>query len=524
VRALKPSVASLSLIVASIDARTIAGWLSANSETAGQDLATAWRNCQEAERAAEAEREKAELDYSNFARVKEEAFNLAQQLRGIARSILNIRANENECPLCHTVFAPGELSKHIEEGIDPNLERAGQELFKQTVDATAALDRVRASKGHLSQLVELSTQLHHPVVSVQGAFDAFLECQQRLDELQADAVDADARMQALDAQGLSYARHLAIGNELAAQGCLLSEFSLSTIDGLLKFYNNEAVTRRVELEALAKTEAQYAATLRESIPSVQAVIDGRAWLSQYKEQVTVTRAVETRLLPFVDAFPWPRDEPLSEYLISVNSVRSVAADLLTLRNVEARKVATHAATLARKASLEFQIEALEPRLGRFNEAHAALDLLIDQYPLSGAVEKALDSNKAAIESIFARIHSPDEFSGFGSGFSTLRRKSGDEATLNEVSTGQRAALALSIFLAQNSQLASGPPVVLIDDPIAHVDDLNCLSFLDYLREMVIDGRRQIFFATANDKVASLIQRKFDFLGDDFTRIRLTREV
>jgi exonuclease SbcC len=64
--------------------------------------------------------------------------------------------------------------------------------------------------------------------------------------------------------------------------------------------------------------------------------------------------------------------------------------------------------------------------------------------------------------------------------------------------------------------------MLIDDPIAHVDDLNALSFLDYLREVAVRGKRQIFFATANDKLATLIERKFDFLGADFKKIALNR--
>jgi exonuclease SbcC len=65
---------------------------------------------------------------------------------------------------------------------------------------------------------------------------------------------------------------------------------------------------------------------------------------------------------------------------------------------------------------------------------------------------------------------------------------------------------------------------LIDDPIAHVDDLNSLSFLDYLRELVLMSHKQIYFATANDKLATLFERKFDFLGKDgFRRIDLSRE-
>jgi DNA repair protein SbcC/Rad50 len=102
---------------------------------------------------------------------------------------------------------------------------------------------------------------------------------------------------------------------------------------------------------------------------------------------------------------------------------------------------------------------------------------------------------------------------------------GSEAKLSEISTGQRAAFALSIFLAQNAQLTVAPPVVLIDDPIAHVDDLNSLSFLDYLRELALTGRRQIYFATANDKLTTLFERKFDFLGEErFRRFDLRREM
>lgn len=58
--------------------------------------------------------------------------------------------------------------------------------------------------------------------------------------------------------------------------------------------------------------------------------------------------------------------------------------------------------------------------------------------------------------------------------------------------------------------------------IAHIDYLNSLSFLDYLRDVAVAGRRQIFFATANAKIASLFERKCDFLGDDFKKIVLTR--
>lgn len=166
-----------------------------------------------------------------------------------------------------------------------------------------------------------------------------------------------------------------------------------------------------------------------------------------------------------------------------------------------------------------------PRIKRLTEAQSNLESLQREHSLKSAMDTTLQQNRAGIEAIFSRIHSPAEFSGLGSIWATLVRKvDNSEAKLSEISTGQRAAFALSIFLAQNAQLRVAPPVVLIDDPIAHVDDLNSLSFLDYLREVVLMRRRQIFFATANDKLATLFERKFDFLGaEGFRRFDLRRE-
>ena len=59
--------------------------------------------------------------------------------------------------------------------------------------------------------------------------------------------------------------------------------------------------------------------------------------------------------------------------------------------------------------------------------------------------------------------------------------------------------------------------------LAHIDDLNSSSFLDYLRDFAVMGNRQIIFSTANEKLATLFERKFDFFGTDgFRRYDLQR--
>ena len=67
-----------------------------------------------------------------------------------------------------------------------------------------------------------------------------------------------------------------------------------------------------------------------------------------------------------------------------------------------------------------------------------------------------------------------------------------------------------------------PKFLLLDEPVANIDDLNVLALLDFLRELVITHKRQIFFTTANRNVARLFRRKFSFLLQDFQELRFLR--
>jgi exonuclease SbcC len=49
--------------------------------------------------------------------------------------------------------------------------------------------------------------------------------------------------------------------------------------------------------------------------------------------------------------------------------------------------------------------------------------------------------------------------------------------------------------------------MLLDEPFAHLDELNTLSFFNLVIELAVRGDRQIIFATANDNLASLLERK-----------------
>lgn len=92
-----------------------------------------------------------------------------------------------------------------------------------------------------------------------------------------------------------------------------------------------------------------------------------------------------------------------------------------------------------------------------------------------------------------------------------------------MSTGQRTALVISVFFQMNLAAPSVPRFLLLDEPVANIDDLNVLALMDFLREMTITQKRQIFFTTANRNVAKLFRRKFSFLLEDFQELYFLRE-
>lgn len=165
-----------------------------------------------------------------------------------------------------------------------------------------------------------------------------------------------------------------------------------------------------------------------------------------------------------------------------------------------------------------KIKALEPECKRISDGIAVIEDILENHGESKVLGDFIEKNEKEIQEIFQSIHSPKEFSQitFSKSQNSVllkRRTDGTEVPINKISAGQRTALALSIFLALNKKLKHGPKLILIDDPVTYTDDLNILSFLDYLREMIIHENTQVVFATANQKLAGLFEKKFTFLGE-----------
>lgn len=200
--------------------------------------------------------------------------------------------------------------------------------------------------------------------------------------------------------------------------------------------------------------------------------------------------------------------------------------LVAALQAEAHASASAEAEMRNVAALEERLAEYSQQGDRMRDARQLMNDLLEQAKAGVFADQVIRANATTIGSIFAAIHSPNEFSvevGQTGALSIVRRDTSQVVSLHQMSTGQRSAYALALFLSMNSRLTAGPPLVLLDDPIAHIDDLNILSFLDHLRDIAVVGSRQIFLATANDKLAGLFRQKFRFMGDDrFRELPLSR--
>jgi len=159
--------------------------------------------------------------------------------------------------------------------------------------------------------------------------------------------------------------------------------------------------------------------------------------------------------------------------------------------------------------LRVEQEKLVQKIVRTQNAINQLDKLTESHEFA---QNFIEHHINRISEVFGALHMPKEFDRLVLHEKQLTGVRGSALVpIKHMSTGQKTAVALSVFLTLNSAMKTAPHFILIDEPVSNIDDLNILSLLDFLREMVIEHGKQIFFTTANYNVRKLFRRKFSFL-------------
>jgi len=461
------------------------------------------------------------------ARNQRESMNsMVAQIRTLSKRLVEAHPEHHDCPVCATTFLPGELVSRI---------ASASESVLQSIDRGAtlveAIEIARVVGIHLTDRLK-TVRLLQAFASRCGSGFGTLSCSALLkaywmrgQELIAVEASREQHLSKLVALlDLGVDRNRVDGLRQIAKSFYLDHRDMTGIAAFLDGKNQELSAVVKELEGLELRR-------QENIKASQSILGGDGLATSTAELLGAARhrrALLQRVANLISElgrnFAFDANEDLGALMPRIDSARAAAEQFSAAVAAERAIEADEMAAKKELTEVGTAIEEQRARKNRLKEAADVISELTRVDSLYDATDAELQSVQGVTADIFQKIHSPHEYGIRRDTVAPLYRLDdvNSAVTLRDVSTGQRAAFVLSVFLAMNAKLKSAPPLLLFDDPVAHIDDFNALSFLDHLRDVAIAGHRQIFYATADSKFAGLFEHKFSFMDEKFRRFDLTR--
>lgn len=457
---------------------------------------------------------------------------LKGDLRTIASAIVERTGDPNHCPVCGTLHEHGDLLQKIEALRTPEDTKANDGLRLAIQESRARVDRERRIIAAINALSRYATTSDAPNSATLAQLREKLASEHnQLEALLLEQNQLQSEEESLSQLGLDIANYDSVrSSTVSILGPDRDPLDTDQLALAIKGWEDSL-----------QVEQHTSSTLHEArmgnVERAIALVNGVGVAAQRAPApasfiLAIDRALEhvRSSLEFVKNASAQIDVPETKSLGEIqSSIEEAIESLDRAQHAEATESGTREDLTRKSDELQRTVVQVKDEVSKREHLTRAQDVLsrikVD-YSLEHATRDALGSIREQVSYIFERIHSPSEYElgdFYGDSILVTRGEKLPRGT-NQVSTGQRAALALSVFLALNQSAERAPPILLIDDPVAHVDDLNALSFFDYLRDLAVSERKQIFFATADRRVAALFQKKFEFLGEHrYRQILLSRQ-
>ncbi|KIL42306.1 hypothetical protein SD70_01970 [Gordoniibacillus kamchatkensis] len=471
---------------------------------------------------------------------------IVAELKSYGRRYTHLHPHDSRCPLCGHDH---ETAQYLAKAIDSSLEADENALGELMAEADSLGTELQSLDGELAQLRE---QLR----TAEGLAEARTYLRGREDVAEASSLGDNSGPDAVQAVLAEVRRQLdslklqlhELQQEAAAwdrRG--FTPEAMRQLDSLLR---EPVVAACMERPGTAISHANLMERLRERLAGLSDTVETarfRLAVSQEKlsqanqarsdivQQIAGLTAKEQQLVLQAGRLhelrqAWQR---LSEHNVRLQEQQAWSEWRQYLQKLmlaaeqlgEALKPRLLTEQQAREAErLAARLDQLAGMLARCSRA---VDVLSGLRSLAEYGDDFVRSNFAAISSLFAQLHAPNEFERLewsAEGKIVAVRKAGREpCAIHRMSTGQRTSVILAIFFIMHLVMESAPQLLLLDEPVANMDELNVLGLLDFLRQLTVTRGTQLFFTTANPQIATLFRRKFSFLGQSFRAFNLRRD-
>ncbi len=462
--------------------------------------------------------------HSQCARIKEDVRNKRQhyaqitgaidKLRQAVQSALPSLEKESRCPTCGRIFdTPEGLSSALQETM----------ALMPTTHATLAAEL----SNNEAQLQVLENRIQHAI-----------SCAQELEQTQSELINMEAqllkRKEETAQLGLIWDSNLGTAlTQFQAKLSLAEKLQnlLVTVqtlqldnakwqDGLETFriqllqqtqqitngFESEMSEHNRSLASLNKMYSTYSTALNEK------VIEQK----QTESELTLIREEENsfrNLWEYLAGRDMPWSDENLDWVKSIYSKRMALVQQVTVKLDTVRRIRENKEGSLLIQNRRIRLAALQEKLDQaqalFDQASRVRTLL--EQKITNHTREQIESLKSVVSPLFARMQANRMFDRVETGdnpLDWLGMVEGTAFTPNmHFSQGQRQDLALAIFLARARGLEG---TFFLDEPLAHLDDLNRLALLDALRVMVVEGEvvTNMIITTANRALVKHLVQKF----------------
>lgn len=447
---------------------------------------------------------------------------LSSQIKFLGREILNHKMHSDNCPLCEQQISHSQLLLKLESDFNSHFDKSvlndkNRDALELDAEISLLEKELKSLKhyqsivsNYLKDYLNLNiSEIDKRLIVIISEENEILREKEKLEKIS---------FQISNIEG-SIKEYLSLNIELSKDFPEKNIKNKLTLDLLISDLNKQIETNFNGIKELERNNDNIIIELNTSLKL-------KDYADSFEKIEIIVNSNETKIESLNFSF-----ENLKRYLnisgekgfLEVSKeLNLLNGNLNTFRFIENNQNEIKK-LLTENEEIEKSLPKLKVLNSRINNAVKVLSKL-NANSEDSILDDFFNENLNEIKDIFKTIHSPQEFTNLEYKDNMLVLFKGDSIhQISEISTGQRAALVLSIFISLNRKLKNGPNILIFDDPVTFIDDFNALSFLDFLRYFIVKEKKQIFFATANKKFSTLFKKKFDFLGkDEFKEFYLER--
>ncbi len=443
------------------------------------------------------------------------------ELRKIGKTLLT----DSKCPLCgHEYDSTQELidiidsAVVVDEGMDAlisNIETMSKRIMEveKILDQEKLIDKAKSELEKLKATVPMIAECGHDYNRLRD----YLLSKSEKEKRKAEIVEQQF---ALDAQGFSLKNINACREYKTTNSTYLEYKKLGK--GTYSDYLTDRLNR-VQVE-LAKTRLdidKYQRKIQQNEQKEELLRNDMHRLDSMMESLDMTanREIEQALENIKTKFTIQEDMILSSWISKYHNLFDKCE--LEVERLESQEgIAFEKQQLA---EYKATIKRVEPQVARCANAVRTFEKMPS---LSSFVEKGISSNIQQISKFFKWMHHSGEFEELGidsDGIYAIRGLNHQRIRTYEMSTGQRSTIAMAVMFALHMAAPDAPQFLLLDEPLATMDDTQVLNVLDILKSMA-EQKTQIFFTTANGIMINLFKQAFKNTDFDYKEYEFIKRV